>query len=548
MKPKLANACLKKYSHSGIFLSRLQKASFCCILKNMSLNCNEIDEVLDELNLKDAFIQDIVQPGYDSIAFNVYKIADAKTILVCTAAGACRIHQTWKKVPKNTKPLRFMECLKSHIKGARIESIEQIGKERIIEIKLFRAGKIYVMTAANQVLGKKGDEEDEDNDEHYILYIRLWSNAGNIILCNEDGSIIDSMYRRPNKGEVTGGNFNPREELAKKKAEVEQSGIEKEERIWPVRKFEELGKAKDGQELSFNQKIDIWYGEHATALSRESLLLQAEKWYNSRKSRMQAALNRLEAKLKSFKDADRIKHQGDLILSFGYGADLSKGFIECTDYDNDDTVKITIDPKKSVQENASSYYEKYKKAISGQDELSHDIQMSKREIEELESLYAKMQNERNVLKIEQLLRKSTTPKQQKEKEQPGLEYNIEGWRILVGRNVNENDDLLRHYAKGQDMWMHTRDYAGGYVFIKARTGKTVPLNILLYAGNLAVYHSKGRKNGKADLYYTQVKHLRRAKNGPKGLVLPTNEKNICITLDSDILKKLDEIQEIQNGI
>ena len=93
------------------------------------------------------------------------------------------------------------------------------------------------------------------------------------------------------------------------------------------------------------------------------------------------------------------------------------------------------------------------------------------------------------------------------------------------------------------MWLHTRDYAGGYVFIKAQKNKTIPLEILLYAGNLAVYHSKARKNKQADLYYTQVKFLRRAKNGPKGLVLPTQEKNLCIKSDKNRLAKLDFLQK-----
>ena len=89
------------------------------------------------------------------------------------------------------------------------------------------------------------------------------------------------------------------------------------------------------------------------------------------------------------------------------------------------------------------------------------------------------------------------------------------------------------------MWLHTRDCPGGYVFVKYRAGKTIPLDILLDAGNLAVYFSKARKNGKADLYYTEVKHLRRAKNGPKGLVLPSHEKNLCVTLNNARLKRLE---------
>ena len=500
----------------------------------MSLNCNEIDLILKELDLSGAFIQDVIQPGFDSIALNVYKPAEAKTVLICTAAGACRIHQTWRKVPRNTKPLRFMECLKSHIRGARIESCRQLGKERIVELKLFRAGKIYVMNSASEVLGKKGAEQD-DQDERLVLYVRLWSNAGNIILCRENGEIIDTMFRRPAKNEITGGVFNPEEILA--------ASAKKEERVWEIRDFPEI-ESKNGEELSFNRKVDIWYGEYAAALSRDALLAQAEKWHNVKKSRMVAALERLEAKREAFLNAEKFRHQGDLIMAFGFGADLSSGFLECEDFDTGGKVRLKVDAKKSVQENAGIYYEQYKKAQSGAEELLHDIESAKKAIAELDAQYKKITEEKNVLKIEQLLRKSSTPKQQTEKAHPGLDYTIDGWYILVGRTAAENDELLRHFVKGQDLWLHTRDFAGGYVFIKARKDKTVPLDVLLAAGNLAVYHSKARKNGKADLYYTQVKHLRRAKNGPKGLVLPTNEKNLSITLDPAILRKLDDSAEV----
>ncbi|MDY4611956.1 MAG: hypothetical protein SPD11_15210, partial [Sphaerochaetaceae bacterium] len=56
--------------------------------------------------------------------------------------------------------------------------------------------------------------------------------------------------------------------------------------------------------------------------------------------------------------------------------------------------------------------------------------------------------------------------------------------------------------------------------------------------NLALVFSKAKNAGKADLYYTQVKYLRRAKDGKTGLVLPTQEKNLAIQLDEKRLARL----------
>lgn len=483
----------------------------------MSLNCNEIDLILKELDLDGSFIQDIIQPGFDTICFYTYKVQNAKTVLICTSQNAVRINETRRKIVKNEKPLRFMEFLKSKIKGARINCVNQIGKSRIIKFSLSHC------------------------DSEYFLYARLWSNASNVILCDKNNVILDSMFRRPQKNEVTGGIF----------VIPEQS--ENSEKVWPVRDFSMIQKEYDESNsfkkiLSFNEKVDIWYSEHSSSLSRASLLLQAEKWYTSVKSRMEKALFRLEEKLKDFKNADKYRHQGDLILSYSNLFPVSSKFLNCEDYENGKSVQILIDPEKNPYENAQVYYEKYKKAKSGLDELLHDIELSKKQIQKIDSLYSEIINEENPIKMEQLLRKDLKPKQQIKKNHPGLSYDVNGWYIIVGRDANENDELLRHHVKGSDLWLHTRDYPGGYVFIKNRPGKTVPLDILLDAGNLAVYYSKARSSGKADLYYTHVKYLRRIKDGPKGLVSVTQEKNLFVTLDKDRLKKLDAIRHEADGL
>ena len=71
----------------------------------MSLNCNEINLVLDELDLEGAFIQDIIQPGFDTLALYTYKEGNAKTVLICTEQNSVRINETRRKITKNAKPL-----------------------------------------------------------------------------------------------------------------------------------------------------------------------------------------------------------------------------------------------------------------------------------------------------------------------------------------------------------------------------------------------------------------------------------------------------------
>ena len=490
----------------------------------MSLNCKEINAVLDELSLEGSFIQGVAQSSFDSLALFLYKSVHgdeggvahndsrSKTLLIHLAPGACRIHETARKIPKTPKPLRFMEFLKSRVKGTKIIECAQIGNERVIKIVCARG------------------------DETLLIFARLWSGAGNVIVTDARGAILDTLYRKPKRGEVTGGVFVP--------PEAGDGGGSREYR---VRDFAELRAHLEPaggsfESLSLNQKIDLWYGEYADKFSREALIAIERKRHEAKTSRMQNALGRLEAKRGEFLHADRLRHQGDLILSFAHLIDDTddSGFLECEDYDTGQKICIKIDPKKSAQQNAHTYYANYKKAVSGIEELEYDIARAKKELLDEEARHEAVLREENPIRLRQLIEQHHQPRQQSVKKRPGVTYEIDGWTIFAGRTAAENDELLRRHVKGADMWLHTRDVAGGYIFIKAQRGKTVPLDILLYAGNLALFYSKARASDSADLYYTQVKHLRRAKDAPKGTVLPSHEKNILIKRDPARLKTLEE--------
>jgi predicted ribosome quality control (RQC) complex YloA/Tae2 family protein len=199
---------------------------------------------------------------------------------------------------------------------------------------------------------------------------------------------------------------------------------------------------------------------------------------------------------------------------------------------------------------AQKYYEQYRKEKSGLVGIQREIAAGERELQEVTEKYSRLMKEDNPLILAKLLKKggasrvSPASSSKKEKSRPGLSFRRGEWLIIVGRDARENDELLRRHVKGNDLWLHARDYHGSYVFIRHRAGKTVPLDILLDAGNLAIFYSKGRNNGEGDLFYTSVKYLRRAKDGPKGLVIPTQEKNLHIIIDETRLSSLENCRVI----
>ena len=502
----------------------------------MSLNCAEIDKILEELDLEGSYIQKVVQSSYSVMVLYLYKTRPM-SLVICLEPGACRLHETTRKIPKFDKPLRFMELLRSRLRGAKITEAVQLNNDRIVRLSLeTSSGMLY-------------------------LYIRLWSGAANMLLV-DNGIIVDAFYRRPSRHEVSGepwqplpgeseatttqifGNEPSAAAGSESKAVAESApttvspiAADKPVKTYTVRSYD--------ASKTFNEAIDEWYARQAPVLSLEALRAEAEHFYGLKIEKISRALEKLEAKKHSFLQADTLKHQGDLLLANLYRIPQGASSVELEDYAADNRIiRIALDPRKTAQENAAGYYERYKKAVSGLEALTDDIEASKRTLAALNEELAKLRVEENPYLIEKVLHKRKIPVQRKqaaqEKERPGLTFYHDGWSLYVGRTAAENDELLRHHVRGKDMWLHVRDYSGGYVFIKNKNGKTVPLPVLIAAGNLAVFYSKARRNGQADLYYTAVKDLRRAKNAPKGTVLPSNEKNLSIKLDPVVLKQLEQ--------
>ncbi|MDR0585746.1 MAG: NFACT family protein [Treponema sp.] len=486
-----------------------------CYAFFVSLNWKEINLILDELDLAGSRIQKVFQGDFNVLALEIFGRTGTQVVLVSLVPGGCRINRSSRPVPKTDKPLRFAQFLKSRVVNGRVEEASQLGDNRIVRL-LVRRGEI-----------------------RYRIYIRLWSNAANVIVTGEDGVILDAMKRLPKRKEVSGGSYRPEETLGEKT----ERNAENDEK-YAVRELPGNG--------SFNEKIDTFYAEQGGELSLEKLREKAEWLIGGSVNRLEASLERLREKEEEYKNAARWKEYGDIIMANASGIAPGSAWLEAADFFSPEnkTIRIELDTRKSPAENAELCYEKYRKGKNGLKNLQEEIKDGETELIRLKETKKKLLLETNPLILKGLLRKihpgsggtrnSAGIAEKGAEKRTGLSFRDGDWSIIVGRDARENDELLRRHVRGNDLWLHARDYAGAYVFIKHRSGKTAPLDILLDAGNLALFYSKGRNNGYCDCYYTQAKYLRRVKNGPKGKVIPTQEKNISIKLDQKRLKKLEE--------
>ena len=234
----------------------------------MSLNWKEINLILEELSLVGSQIQGVVQSAFDVVGFRLHKKGETKQLLISLSSGACRLHETFSSFPKTDKPLRFAQFINSRVVNGWITEAVQVGDNRIVKLVV-----------------KRGEQT-------FNLYIRLWSNAANFIVTDENGIVLDAMRRLPKKGEITGGSYTP----------------ENIEDTKPTKKIKTEYEVRElPGEGSFNKKIDAFYALHGGALSLETLREQAKRQYEGSIGRITAALDRLREKETAFAGSSRLK-------------------------------------------------------------------------------------------------------------------------------------------------------------------------------------------------------------------------------------------------
>lgn len=441
----------------------------------MTLNNIEIERIVEELDLSGAYLQKIKAVNYETFIFLFYKKDHPINILVSTDRN-CRIHRVENKKSFLGKPHNLVEYIKATLVGGRVLNISQVNGNRIVRIEIQKDSTLY------------------------NIYIRLWGGFPNIVITDSDNLILHLHRKSSKKNELPGELFSlPSPKPDKKEYTLKEHSF------------------KDYNSFIENEFLRL---EEIERKNKEELKLLVLR--RKREKQLENLIGKLKVKLEEYKKSDRYKLYGDLIISNIYKINKGDLSLKTEDYENN-PIEIPLDPKLEPYKNSDIYYKKFKKSLSG--------------IESVNSRLKELERELNNPEFSEVVNENKAESENKT-ERPGLYYSFGKWEFFAGRNARENEELFRKYAKGNDMWLHVRDYPGGWVFIKQRKNKTFPLEVLIAAGNLALYYSKAKSNGQGDIMYTMVKNLRKVKNGKPGEVIASNNKNLFIKLDNRIIEKM----------
>lgn len=205
--------------------------------------------------------------------------------------------------------------------------------------------------------------------------------------------------------------------------------------------------------------------------------------------------------------------KANLILMNPENIDIHSPYIMLED------TKIDIPPAiTSVYELSNYCFKKSKKSKA----IGENIYLQK---ENLEQKLLFLKRHRLLIKESNSLDKILFLNSSKKKSNKKVfceEFSFNGFKILVGRNSNENVKILKS-SKKDDLWMHIKDIASSHVVIISKK-QQFPLSVIEKAASLCVDMSVSYE-GKYRVDYTYRRHVR-IKQGSN--VLYTNHKSIIV--------------------
>ena len=271
--------------------------------------------------------------------------------------------------------------------------------------------------------------------------------------------------------------------------------------LLPIPPFERKEEAQEIDNIDdyLEQKFTNIQTKKLQEMKKQKLSIVSKKIKKFKK-----LLEKLPNKEKLERQAIEEQNKANLILANLYQIKPYDTKLKTYDFEGNE---ITIPLPKDIKVNRiSDHYfnlSKRAKAKAKNVHIEQENLSSKKAF--YENIYYALEQANAPYELELLVPKRAKSLRKKEKLREGELFWIEDYKVLVGRNSNENQKLLE-IAKANDLWMHIRDIPSSHVII--RTDKqNLPDSVVQAAAKLCVDFSV-KNPGDYEVDYTKRKFVK----------------------------------------
>ena len=213
---------------------------------------------------------------------------------------------------------------------------------------------------------------------------------------------------------------------------------------------------------------------------------------------------------------------------------------------------IALDPQLTAQENAQSYFERYRKAQSANAYLPQLEDETRTEIAYLDQLATLIAQAPGFSELEALAaewgeqenpaRASSHPRRKSGPRRPPALTDDYGNVVYVGHSGPQNDLITFELAGPDDLWLHARGVPGSHVIVRQLSNAQEAQATVTAAAALAAWYSAARRGGSVEVDVAPRRHVRKLKGGKPGMVTYRNEDTIRVQPKSEI-----ELRDVLKG-
>jgi predicted ribosome quality control (RQC) complex YloA/Tae2 family protein len=237
-----------------------------------------------------------------------------------------------------------------------------------------------------------------------------------------------------------------------------------------------------------------------------------------------------EQKLKELQQDFSYSQTADLIMANLTNIPPQAEQVEVYDFYADQPRTIKLKSSETPQKFAERLYKKGKNRQIELKLMEEKIFRKEEQIQETEARLAQLEQMKDYRQLKAFLKENPGLLDQKtqEKDQLFREFELQSFKILVGKNARNNDLLTLKHAFKEDLWLHAKDVSGSHVVVKYQSGRKFPESVIEAAAELAAHYSKRKNDTLCPVTFTPRKYVRKPKGAEPGAVIVEREKVILV--------------------
>jgi len=238
---------------------------------------------------------------------------------------------------------------------------------------------------------------------------------------------------------------------------------------------------------------------------------------------------------------EKWRQYGELITANMYQIEKGAENIRVPNYFAEDfpMVVIPLDKQLSPSANAQRYFKKYTKAKTAGIELTRQMEITRNELDYLESVdeaLARAESSADLAQISEELAAQgyvRTARDNKRKKEtpiaPMVYYTGDGFKVLAGKNNKQNDYVTCKLAHNKDLWFHAKNIPGSHVILCYEQMRPFTNEAITEAASLAAFYSKAKEAEKVPVDYTEIKNVKKPTGAKPGFVIYTTNQTAYVT-------------------